>query len=58
MIMDLSAEYVFNRQWAVSGSLNNLANKAYFTRRADSYPGPGIVPSDARSFYLTLQFHL
>ena len=57
-IMDISAEYVFSKQWALSASLNNLANKAYFTRRADSYPGPGIVPSDARSFYLTLQLHL
>ena len=58
IIMDLSAEYAISKQWAVSASLNNLANKAYFTRRADSYPGPGIVPSDARSFYVTLQFHL
>jgi len=58
IIMDLSAEYVFNKQWALSGSINNLANRSYFTRRADSYPGPGIVPADARSFYLTLQFHL
>ena len=57
-IMDLSAEYIFNRRWSLSASLNNLANQAYFTRRADSYPGPGIVPADARSFYLTLQFHL
>jgi Fe(3+) dicitrate transport protein len=58
VIMDLSADYAFNKRWALSGSINNLANKAYFTRRADSYPGPGIVPADARSFYLTLQVHL
>jgi len=58
IIMDVSAEYVFSKQLALSASLNNLANKAYFTRRADSYPGPGIVPSDGRSFYVTLQFHL
>ncbi len=58
IIMDFTAQYTFNAQWTLSGSINNLANKAYFTRRADSYPGPGIVPADARSFYLTLQFHL
>jgi Fe(3+) dicitrate transport protein len=58
VIMDLSAEYVFNKKWTLSGSINNLANSAYFTRRADSYPGPGIVPADARSVYLTVQFHL
>ncbi|HEY0273655.1 MAG TPA: TonB-dependent receptor [Chitinophaga sp.] len=57
-IMDLSAEYTFNKMIALYGSVNNLANTMYFTRRADSYPGPGIVPSDARSFYLTLQVKL
>jgi Fe(3+) dicitrate transport protein len=55
-IMDLSGEYYFNRHFTLSASINNLANAHYFTRRADSYPGPGIVPSDARSFYATLQY--
>jgi Fe(3+) dicitrate transport protein len=54
-VMDLSAEYHLNRHFSVLGSMNNLSNVSYFTRRADSYPGPGIVPSDARSFYLTFQ---
>jgi len=57
-IMDLSAEYIINRYFAVSGTVNNLMNQMYFTRRADSYPGPGIIPSDARSFYLTAQFKI
>jgi Fe(3+) dicitrate transport protein len=38
----------------VETGVNNLLNTRYFTRRAESYPGPGIIPSDARSFYLTL----
>jgi Fe(3+) dicitrate transport protein len=33
--------------------INNLADAAYFTRRANGYPGPGILPADGRSFYLT-----
>lgn len=57
-IMDLSAEYIINKNFAVSGTINNLTNQMYFTRRADSYPGPGIIPSDARSFYLTAQFKI
>ena len=36
-------------------SINNLLDARYFTRRAESYPGPGIIPSDARGVYLTLQ---
>ncbi len=53
-VMDLSASY----QWkwlGIFGSINNLANAKYFTRRADGYPGPGIIPSDPRGYYLTLQ---
>jgi len=53
-IMDISASYQFKR-FKIEGSLNNLADRMYFTRRATGYPGPGILPSDGRSFYLTLQ---
>ncbi len=53
-VMDLNASY--NWKWfTLSGSVNNLANAKYFTRRADGYPGPGILPSDPRGYYLTLQ---
>ncbi|MBD2756471.1 TonB-dependent receptor domain-containing protein [Spirosoma validum] len=56
-IMDASLSYQF-RRFRLEGSLNNLANKAYFTRRATGYPGPGILPSDGRSVYITLQVKL
>jgi Fe(3+) dicitrate transport protein len=57
-IMDFSVEYNLNKWFSFFGSINNLANACYFTRRADSYPGPGIVPSDGRSFFLTMQVNL
>jgi Fe(3+) dicitrate transport protein len=57
-VMDLSADYTLNKTFSLSGSINNLTDSHYFTRRADSYPGPGIIPSDGRSFYLTLQIKL
>ncbi|MCE7066167.1 TonB-dependent receptor [Dyadobacter sp. CY326] len=53
-IMDVSLSYEWKRLKA-EGSINNLANEMYFTRRATGYPGPGILPSDGRGFYLTLQ---
>jgi Fe(3+) dicitrate transport protein len=56
--MDLSAEYKFGKVFAISASINNLTDNKYFTRRADSYPGPGIIPADARSYYVTLQVKL
>lgn len=38
------------------GSINNLLNESYFTRRALSYPGPGIIPAAPRTFYLTVRY--
>ncbi|WP_426671190.1 TonB-dependent receptor domain-containing protein [Mucilaginibacter sp. McL0603] len=57
-VMDISAEYKLSKVFSLQGSVNNLADARYFTRRADSYPGPGIIPADARGFFLTLQIKL
>ena len=57
-IMDVSAKYTFKEKWIVEAGLNNLLDERYFTRRASGYPGPGIIPSDARSFYLTVGFKM
>ncbi len=56
-VMDLSLSYNW-RRYAVFTGLNNLADRMYFTRRADGYPGPGIIPSDRRSYYLTLSLKI
>ena len=53
-VMDTSFSYQFNK-FKVEGNINNFTNNMYFTRRATGYPGPGILPSDGRSFYVTLQ---
>ena len=52
-ILDFSLSYAYKNMKLESG-INNLTNNNYFTRRATGYPGPGIIPSDGRSFYLTL----
>lgn len=57
-VMDFTADYRLSRLFMLSGSINNITNNSYFTRRADSYPGPGIIPADPRAFYLTLQVTL
>ncbi len=54
-IADLSIQYQ-RKNWRVECSINNLLNAHYFTRRAVSYPGPGIIPADGRGFYLTLAY--
>lgn len=52
-IFDFSMSYKF-KNYALKAGSNNLTDKAYFTRRTDEYPGPGIIPSIGRSFYLGL----
>jgi Fe(3+) dicitrate transport protein len=52
-VMDFSVNYSW-KLLSFSGGLNNITNNKYFTRRAESYPGPGIIPSDGRSFYVTV----
>ena len=56
-IVDLSLSYD-RKFWGLQFTVNNALNESYFTRRAESYPGPGIIPADGRAFYLTLQFKL
>jgi len=55
-VLDFSTQYTFNNSFKLEAGINNLTNQQYFTRRALSYPGPGIIPSDGISFYFTLQY--
>ncbi|HTA60989.1 MAG TPA: TonB-dependent receptor, partial [Bacteroidia bacterium] len=50
-VMDWSAS-VKIKNYNIKLGVNNLADKRYFTLRTDEYPGPGIIPSIARSFYI------
>ncbi|MEO9967001.1 MAG: TonB-dependent receptor [Reichenbachiella sp.] len=52
-IMDLSLSYTY-KMFKLESGINNLTNNSYYTRRATGYPGPGIIPSDGRSVYVTL----
>ena len=42
----------------VGTGINNLWDRDYFTRRATGYPGPGIIPSDPRTYYVTVSYKL
>jgi Fe(3+) dicitrate transport protein len=57
VVMDISTSYSYKFVKA-SFTINNVANAIYFTRRAESYPGPGIIPSDGIAFYGTLAFRI
>jgi Fe(3+) dicitrate transport protein len=50
-VFDFSATYRV-KNYSVKAGVNNITNNVYFTRRTDEYPGPGIIPSVGRSFYI------
>ena len=56
--IDCTIGYKVAKSWKVSFSANNLTNQLYFTRRTTGFPGPGIIPSEGRAVYGTLQFTL
>jgi Fe(3+) dicitrate transport protein len=53
-VMDVSLRYT-HRLLTLESGINNIGDAMYFTRRAAGYPGPGILPSDGRNFYVTVQ---
>jgi Fe(3+) dicitrate transport protein len=53
-VQDLSASWNVWKQHSLKAGVNNLTDERYFTRRAGGYPGPGIMPADGRTFYLTV----
>jgi Fe(3+) dicitrate transport protein len=53
-VADISCSYKW-KKWKLEAGVTNFTNNPYFTRRATGYPGPGIIPSDNRTFYTTLE---
>lgn len=56
-VVDWNAKYSVKCLQFMAG-ISNLTNNIYFTRRAVSYPGPGIIPSEPLTFYITLGIKL
>jgi outer membrane receptor protein involved in Fe transport len=54
MIWDFSAAIKLGKFVNANAGVNNIANTAYFTRRAGGYPGPGLLPADGRLIYVGL----
>ena len=53
-IFDFSAEYKFLQKYNLRSGINNLTNQNYATRRSGGYPGPGILPGEGRTFYISV----
>ncbi|MCP1382725.1 TonB-dependent receptor [Runella salmonicolor] len=52
-VQDISASFKFLKHYNLKAGVNNLTDERYFTRRAGGYPGPGLMPADGRTFYVS-----
>lgn len=52
-VTDLTASYKFAKNLNIKAGINNLFDERYFTRRAGGYPGPGLLPADGRTFFVS-----
>jgi Fe(3+) dicitrate transport protein len=52
-VWDLGLRYN-HEKWRISVGMDNVLDRRYFTRRATGYPGPGIIPSEGRSVWITV----
>lgn len=56
-VMDLNLGYKIWKMTFNAG-IENITDNKYFTRRATGYPGPGIIPSSGRTFFVTVGIKL
>lgn len=56
IVTDWSMVYQFPKGFSLRGGVNNLFDQKYFTRRASGYPGPGVMPGEGRTFFITLGY--
>ena len=54
-LADVNAAFGVTRHTRVRVGINNLLDRAYFTKRPQFYPGPGIWPSDGRGVQASLE---
>lgn len=53
-LFDFNANTAITKYLHLGFNLNNAFDKHYFTKRPQFYPGPGVWPSDGRTFSVTL----
>ena len=53
-VTDITASYKFSKNFNLKTGVNNVGDKMYFTRRAGGYPGPGALPADGRTFFISV----
>jgi Fe(3+) dicitrate transport protein len=49
-LVDLNGSFRFSKNLEARVTVSNVTDKQYFTKRPTLYPGPGVWPSEGRSF--------
>ena len=57
-VWDLTLSYRQSANFTVKAGVNNVADAQYFTRRSGGYPGPGLLPADGRTVFLSVGYRL
>ncbi len=57
-LVDINLGVKVNERLRLQANISNLTNESYFAKRPQFYPGPGIWPSDGRSFSATVKINL
>ncbi len=53
-VTDITTAYKLIKGIKIKAGVNNVFDKTYFTRRAGGYPGPGALPADGRTFFVSV----
>jgi Fe(3+) dicitrate transport protein len=53
-VMDATLSYKFAKHYSLKAGVNNITDEKYATRRAGGYPGPGIMPGNGRTFFVSI----
>jgi Fe(3+) dicitrate transport protein len=56
-VWDIGLRYA-REKWRIDIGMDNVLDTRYFTRRATGYPGPGILPAEGRSVWVTVGLKL
>jgi Fe(3+) dicitrate transport protein len=53
-ILDASLSYRFMERYNLKAGVNNITDEKYATRRAGGHPGPGIMPGNGRTIFVSI----
>lgn len=52
-VVDITMQLKLKNNIEIKSGVNNLTDEKYFTRRSSGYPGPGLLPADGRTFFIS-----